>query len=418
MERIRSTSDFATARTATLHETLTTRSGTGCTGSTESSNEWTWNYCPSSYEKEIIDVNTPNFHARMKRGEIINNPLSIITTVASETPRNITQSFGQYDDGSNCGYHYIQYGQRAASAKLGSATDPDSYLAQPDINVESLKSQAVMQAHANIEQSKAMILSTLGEAEETIRFIASTLARLVKIYKAIRRLDVRALKGELSPKELADRYMEYRYAIRPMIFDVSNMLEAIASMKSDSPRRQTYRSRKVESDNNSIGVTDWPTTSNWIQYSYTASTHREVIASAGILTDIEIVSNLNIWGLDSIVESAWDLTPFSFIVDWFFNVGTTLAAWTPEAGVKDLASWVTVEDTVTSVKTLVSARPLGDPDHDYESVSESGGSIHLMRKSYTRTPNPSRSIFPSFTLNLNALKLLDLAIILKKIMAS
>jgi len=45
---------------------------------------------------------------------------------------------------------------------------------------------------------------------------------------------------------------------------------------------------------------------------------------------------------ESIPITAWELIPFSFVVDWFVNFGDYIQALTPKLGIKGLSSWTTV----------------------------------------------------------------------------
>jgi hypothetical protein len=390
----------------------------GCSYNIVSDGSWTSDYQAYGFNKTMIDMVTPNYHKRMRAGEIINNPLSIITNSWQETPRQMVQRFGYDPTGSNCGSVVNVYGEYVTRSKLGHPESLSSYPDVPDINIEIMKNQAINQAYANVELSEAAILATLGELDETIKFIVSSGRRLLKIYRDIRKLRLKALAKQFSAKELADRYMEYRYAIRPLVMDVEMSLRALSNMDKDlkgQKLRQTFRSRFTDSDVNVQASEVAPFSTYWIGWNWSGQSHIDVTVSGGVLTDIEFISNLNIWGADQFIETVWELIPFSFIIDWFFNVGTTLAAWTPEAGVKTLTSWVTVDKTVTCTRKVDSA--FGKGYYDHESVSDSGGSISLINREYTRIPNFSRSLLPNFHLNLDALKIVDLAIILKQLMA-
>jgi hypothetical protein len=85
----------------------------------------------------------------------------------------------------------------------------------------------VTQAHANIDTSEMMALVTVAESRKTVDSMRALLWRAYKVARAVRKLDARALKGEFTKKELADRYMEMRYAVRPMIYEAKGIYEAV-----------------------------------------------------------------------------------------------------------------------------------------------------------------------------------------------
>ena len=136
---------------------------------------------------------------------------------------------------------------------------------------------------------------------------------------------------------------------------------------------------------------------------------------AGVLTKLDLLTNANIYGLQNLGETAWELVPFSFIVDWFTNVGATIGSWTPNIGYEILASWVTTEIVQTQTSTVSS---LGiensSPVTGYRTdnpVWSMTGSHNKISRSYLREINPPRGILPRLNVNLSAWKILDLGII-------
>jgi len=145
-----------------------------------------------------------------------------------------------------------------------------------------------------------------------------------------------------------------------------------------------------------------------------------VSVRAGVLTDILCVNALNLFGLDSLAEAAWDLIPFSFIVDWFVDIGTFIAAWTPEMGLKPLASWYTVITDVTKERNIGpwSGRVVKSGSSSYRNQNltrfyQAKKTEQTITKS--RVPDPRRSNIPTVNINISDAKLLDLALILRQL---
>lgn len=388
------------------------------TNVSDSSNNYSVTVCPSTYSKSITDVVTPNFKKLQRQGYIFNNPCSIVTTLSKASPISWDADSCNYN---NCGVHFrtINFGELRWDNYYGNPHLASSYTSKinsmPDVNIERLKATAITDAYSKIDLSEAALLATFGEFKESIASIASIIARVIRIFKAIRRLDLKALAGEITPKELANRYMEYRYALRPLVYDAKQILSAMqASQRDFSAKRQTFRSRLSDSKQ-STDLTHYATPGGAARVYFATLVRQDVEVSSGVLTDIEFLTNYNIWGLDQIIETAWELTPFSFIADWFFNIGKTLASWTPEAGVRELAAWVTVKNTMTHLAS-VGAIDASISNYDHSMVKCSGNA-ELIVTTYSRTPNPNRDILPSFSLKLDGWKILDLGIILKKLLS-
>jgi hypothetical protein len=269
---------------------------------------------------------------------------------------------------------------------------------------------AVTQAHANIDESEILALASMAESGKTVQSMLSIMGRLIRIAKAARKLEVKTIMKELSPKEAANRWMELRYAVRPMVYDVNGILSAL--QKKREVARRTYRGWASDSLSHTDSVPD-----QGFFYECTVDVNRkieyEVSAREGVLCDVTI-DELTIFGVDQLAESLWELIPFSFIVDWFANVGDTIAALTPDAGVKQRASWVTVRENITALNSSGQIRN----NSSWPTSTVTCGAFEWGYKEQVleRFVDPSVSTWPQFKLRLDGFKLLDLGIIARQIL--
>jgi len=384
-----------------------------------------------SKSEVMHDVITPNFHKLCREGKIVNSPMD----------RTITETWNQVCDAvinhetatwnTSCTpdqwtrYTQLFEGSRPSTDLLGDSWLPDS----PSIDVESLIDQAVTSAHANVSQTNAQGLVMAAEGRKTVEGLASIFLRLIRIIRKVKRLDVKGLLGELSPKELADRYMELRYALRPLMYDMRDVVSLLSQEANAAKRlRQTFRgyaTQTAKSDDEADYVVTWSGAgSPALQWYRTATVkqiaQRAVHVRAGVLSDIEKRSGFAAWGLLDPVEAVWELVPFSFIVDWFFNVGDTISSFTPNYGIKELASWYVVTDICYRESALLDSDAYstgGDATHraNYIEFSVANCKRAICTTQIYRVPDPTRSVIPTFSLNLDAFKLADLVIIAKKI---
>lgn len=369
------------------------------------------NTCTGGMYERIDDVVTPNFLKRSKNGEIINNSLYHEKEMWTSNVPTI-DSYNYYMDSHGCKVGGSLQGPYAPEIFLGSARSCIHYLSKPDINTSRLSDIAITEAYSRIDFSEAALLATLGELPETVRGLVSIFKRAYKILKAIRKHDMRFLLSQISPKELADRYMEYRYGIRPLIYDVSDILSAYnhTGLPFD---RYSFRGKASAFAESGPVEFNYYSNSEFVYKAY-SQVKREVTARAGCITQLHSLSKANVWGLDQPIETLWERLPYSFVVDWFFNVGKTISSFTPEAGCEILASFVTMED-VTSWSIAgghVTNVPNTIYTHKGTTYAPVYGKVHRIK---TRTPNPSRPIVPSFQVRLDCFKLLDLAIMIRNL---
>lgn len=363
----------------------------------------------------MTDVVTKNYKARSAAGEIINNPMDRLEVIETfPQPAFFHRSYvGIEKVGGVDTYQRDWWSGKwpMQPSELGPFLLSNDYEPGLSASIQSLIDQAVAQAHANASSAEISALMIAAEGRETVASIVDILMRALRIIRAVKKNDLRFLKKQFSPKEMSDRYMEARYALRPLMYDVKGVIEAWNKSTSRLAERQTVRGFTAH---------EWNYSDEWIgtaAYSV-RRVKRTLFLSAGVrsgvLCDVEL-SKLSVWGFDTVLQTALEVIPFSFIVGWFFNVAQTLASFVPNAGVRKLASWATVTTIAASENRLthiynsgVPAPPLID-----NSFSWSGDkSITYLRK--YRIVSPERSLYPRFVVNLDSLKLLDLTKILSQ----
>lgn len=369
----------------------------------------TWN--PSSlddtYNVDMTDVVTPDFKRRIGRGEVINNPMSkdehwyIHPKHQQHTRYQVNKDpvTGKYTGWSAQGGHVVPLSFFGTLLVVNDANEDSQE------EITTLVNQAVTQAHANTSLSEMSALSTLAEAKKTVQSMQAIIFRVVQLIRQFRKLNFRYVKKELSRKELADRYMELRYALRPLVYDAKQLGAALGESSAFKTTRATARGYAKTV----FKATDSEVINNG-DHKYTVAknlTHT-VDIRAGVLCDIK-TDHVNVFGLDQPLETLWEITPFSFIFDWFLNIGDTIAAFTPNAGVRQLASWVTVEQHQESSAAVGQFENI--PKANFRDEFEWSGTYTHITHNKTRTVNPQLSYFPSVKLRLNTLKLTDLTLI-------
>jgi hypothetical protein len=369
----------------------------------------------------MTDVVTPNFKARSCRGDIINSPMS-------RTYTSLIDSVGVYNhaavkerqvqtmnpDPGDIPLYWDGWELKCdvgGSYVLGNAASSTLYPEEPEIDVQALQELAVTRAHANISLSEVQILATIGESKETVLSLAKLFRDAVKIFRAVRRLDLAYLRKQISARELTERYMEARYAIRPLIYDVKQIHNAVTTpLRANN--RQTFRGFETQYGTNSFSGVEHMRNVNFV-LTISGRTTKTVEVRAGVLTQLDNVSNLSKWGVDQPIEAMWELLPFSFIVDWFFDVGQVIASWTPNIGISTKASWCVTTITVESAVQVDYCQCLIDPLVYNAKAYSQVDDVYIGRtiKSVERIVNPTRVIIPNRKIRLDALKILDLAII-------
>lgn len=366
------------------------------------------NYTETRYMEDIV---TPKFHKLRSKGHIINNPYNQIVTMEWITPVSVVQNLVTYQN--MCSPQKRVYnGWRISGTADWTDSFRSKYLPAPALNVEAIRDIAITSAFAKNTVNDAMIGATIAEARETVSSLAAIFKRAIRIIVALKKFQLKALAKELTPKELANRYMEARYAIRPLIYDTLQIIDALNN--NVRPKRWAVRDFASDSATSTqLGATIRD--NGYVRSTGTLTVHREVNARSGVLSVIENISHLQKWGADRWASTAYEVMPLSFVLDWFFNVGKVISSWEPTTGMKHLASWVVVCDTVTQVVTISGTECLWPTSNIQEKVFTASGSAMKVTKTKYRIPNPQRPVLPRFDMKLDALKILDLGLILKNV---
>lgn len=378
-------------------------------------------YVSSRQYSAMADVVIPDFKSKVLAGQLFFNPLYKQDLRMEQSPliyenegvNNNLKPFEQLG-AVECNPFHVINDQRLT------VLDWDNHFTSS----EGFKDIAVAQAWANVNISEIQALASLGEMPETIAWIASIFRRalnLVRLFK--RKMLTRAITRVLKSNKVdtvSDMWLEFRYAFRPLVFE---MRQACTALQSQAKRnsRQTARGWCDDLLEESESWREYPA---WYRsFTVTRSLTRQTKVRAGVLYDIETDINgiMAIWGFDQPFETIWELTPFSFILDWFFNIGDVLSSWTSQNGLTPLGSWVTLShaysERITAQDFAYDFSVLGANASGTTVSQEPGYSqVHALYK--RRIPNPSRALLPSVRINLDVAKITDLAAIGRALLRS
>lgn len=356
-------------------------------------------YTPS-ISKVMDDVVTPNFRKLSRNGAIINNPMTLRTTEL--TRDGIT---GSYDT------RYVSHGNHRDYGTTWDSAWYPPFLAAPTLDEADMKLLAGTRAWANVTSSEASSIVTLVEAKETVKGTVEIIKRLLKWIRLVRRHRFRELAGEFTPRQIANYWLEVRYGIRPLFYDMRDILNALRFRETRKiGDRQTFRGYEVAEATTTGTVEHF--FGSFQKYLWNRSTKSSVRVRAGVLCQLENLSNqAEIWGLYDLPQAVVDLTTFSFVVGWFFNVADTVAAWTPSYSWRPKASWTVVEKTTFSA-VVQGSLTWSDPVA-FLGGGVSGGGNYQKVVEVIRIPEATRNIIPRFNLNLDTSKLIDLVALAK-----
>lgn len=169
----------------------------------------------------------------------------------------------------------------------------------------------------------------LAERAEAVSMIAKRATTLMQAYRALRKGEFRKFlslldvppkkkhKGlvQVRSKQASGLWLEYWFGWSPFVNDIYEGIQLI-----DSPYPASYVT--------GVGVTNLVGQNRYQPYNMTAI----VKCGAYVEVDNEMLYRANQFGVTNPALIAWELVPFSFLVDWFIPVGNYLRSFTDFVG--------------------------------------------------------------------------------------
>lgn len=205
------------------------------------------------------------------------------------------------------------------------------------------KNEVVTKALLKLADSKASLGEDLATFAQTFRLLRDPIQSLVKgiqkvaddgSFRPFLAKSLRDLNREGPLNALARRYLEYVYGWRPLMQEVFSLTE-MAKAKASAPLLL-----KVNCTTRRGGVGP--------SYSYEDYSTKEVSAFDSVQFEDRVsctlvarvdpghagLRTLNQLGLVNPLSLAWELVPFSFVVDWLVPVGSMLQSFSAPAGLQ------------------------------------------------------------------------------------
>lgn len=241
----------------------------------------------------------------------------------------------------NTVYGNIEYG---SDSHTYSALPSFSSLSDEDVALADLANTRLKRKLANRTKSANLIIPVmeLRELRQTINGAANASMKTLLLLADVKKTLKSSLRTIKSPqrlkkalrsayKDASDIWLTYSFGINPMIGTIQDINKSIAAYltRYDSIDRLTgsatktwFKSFMATNSQTSCNGTSWRAWSRetWeLKYKYTAG-HRFLLESAN---DYGALDHFGV-GVPSLVPAAWELTAFSWVIDYFTTAGQFL----------------------------------------------------------------------------------------------
>lgn len=282
--------------------------------------------------RKTTDVVTPGYHTLIQQGRVINNPYNSVTVRRSSgyTGFKYTRNSGT---GSTTRYH----------------ESPQWYTEPPGLDLwgrpsgvplRSLAVEAGTLARAGINSPDVEGLVEMAEAKKALDVFRFRLNAARKYCEKMMRAD-RGRMIRVSGVALADvvlgNWMRYRYGIMPMIYLAEDALVG----EKVHLERETSRGTAEYNVSSSSTVNQ---EANYYADEFTVNEDYNIVVRAGVLYRPDW--HFNRFGLSAreLPSAFIELTPYSWVADWFVNISPAIRALMMSVGTKTLASWTSYHE--------------------------------------------------------------------------
>jgi hypothetical protein len=356
---------------------------------------------PNRRVREMTDTKTPDYFGRVARGEILP-----VNGMLKRIESHEYKPSSQYSVYRKSGIERTTSGETNMFVYTGFPPLPP----EDQAALERARTAAITSSFGKVDSSSMLILATLKELKDTREMLVSTVHKVAQLADALNHYNRTIKRLWRKKRHLGEFYMaaeeawmSVRMGWRPFYGEVTGLIDACTKVRKFYDR-QTFRAVRSKSAFAASTGTKYAAPFGLIPYA--SSTTVTTVYRAGVLCERRYNGFPDTFGLTKIPQTLWEITPCSWAVDYFFNVGDVISAYTPDTLWKPVASWVT-ERTRSKQQIIGGAKFIDAPF--YLAGSHDGGGRTSTIETVSRSVSSRDDVGLTFDPKLNWAKYIDLA---------
>lgn len=309
----------------------------------------------------------------------------------------------------------------------------------PAAAIGAFSAECLYRAQANLRRNADINISniavTLLQWKQLDRLLSGNVSKIVRSVNAVRKGRFRDAdrilfggrdpifrkgKGPSRTKSLASNWLEYQYGWKPLLSDIKGTLEAHARFIAENREVVTVRgSATTERQTESAIMGPLMTSFSGISPFQVGKIESRYIDrlryGLRFKLDDPTVAFMSQTGFLNPINVAWELIPFSFVLDWFIPIGPYLESFSTFKGFKFIDGYQTYTGRVNQLVAINDKRHTGSGTQAIDITSRGVGyreSVYHNRVKLTAFPTYAVPTFRNpvtMTRTLNALALLRVA---------
>jgi hypothetical protein len=186
------------------------------------------------------------------------------------------------------------------------------------------------------------------ETRQSLAMIAKATSTILRSFNQVRKFNFLGAaqtlrlayvpKGVSARKSAANNWLEYHFGWEPLVRDVYDSIEII-----NNPLK-SYESAKGSGKVQEV----FSVSENFTSITRTTDVVRTTRVQQGAAVrgiNNGALHSLDQFGLLNPLSIAWEIVPFSFVIDWFANVGQVLSSYSDFAGMSLEKTWTSLQQT-------------------------------------------------------------------------
>lgn len=282
--------------------------------------------------QEVTSTQTPDFVRKRAEGTLPVNDFEWDLQEGSNPLADTIYGPRQYSPSQNGFYHALRGG-----SMVGVKGD---YVSVP--SVQTLHDLAALRLRTKVSQATLEGGLNLAEFGKTADFVSGAMVKTARALKAARRGNVKEVWNSLTGGKplldaASDGWLAFTYAFKPLASDVEKSVRLLEEGLYLSPYEwvRTSRTRKVAASSSSSSESSRKNKSLLGDIRYGGGIQYRI--------DQPVIATLSALGLTDPLTIAWELVPFSFVVDWFVPVNEYLMQVGPPKGISFVKGYTTVK---------------------------------------------------------------------------